>query len=121
MQDSDDGCVRLPAEMFPEGVLNPVPRNTHSFGGFPSLSDKGSSGFMGLNSLRNPSGRAWPPPPACCLLLACSVTTLTHHRQLKGQPRPDQQGIISLSSLHKSPWLPCLCDWSPKYHIWAWF
>ena len=58
MQDSDDGCVRLPAEMFPEGVLNPVPRNTHSFGGFPSLSDKGSSGFMGLNSLRNPSGRA---------------------------------------------------------------
>ena len=60
MQDSDDGCVRLPAEMFPEGVLNPVPRNTHSFGGFPSLSDKGSSGFMGLNSLRNPSGRALP-------------------------------------------------------------
>lgn len=56
MQAANDGCLRLPAGMFPEGVLNPIPRNTHSFGGFPSLSDKGSSGFPGLNSFRNPSG-----------------------------------------------------------------
>ena len=56
MQVGTEGCLRLPSNFFPEGVLNPIPRNTYSFGGFPSLSDKGSSGFMGLNALRNPSG-----------------------------------------------------------------
>lgn len=63
LQVAPEGCMRLPANYFPEGVLNPIPRNTHSFGGFPSLSDKGSSGLMGLNALRNASGLPatwWP-------------------------------------------------------------
>ena len=61
--------MRLPSNYFPEGVLNPIPRNTHSFGGFPSLSDKGSSGLMGLNALRNASGlpaTSWLPGPLHC-------------------------------------------------------
>jgi len=57
-QAGNEGCVRLSTDFFPEGVLNPIPRNTHSFGGFPSLSDKGSSGLMGLNALRNSTGVA---------------------------------------------------------------
>ena len=61
-QADSEGCLGLPSNCFPEGALNPVPRNTHSFGGFPSLSDKGSSGLMGLNALRNPSGA-----PCSCL------------------------------------------------------
>lgn len=60
--------MRLPSNYFPEGVLNPIPRNTHSFGGFPSLSDKGSSGLMGLNALRNASGVA-----TSWLLSSCGV------------------------------------------------
>ncbi len=60
MQADSEGCLGLPSSCFPEGALNPVPRNTHSFGGFPSLSDKGSSGLMGLNALRNASGTPAP-------------------------------------------------------------
>ncbi len=79
--------MRLPSNYFPEGVLNPIPRNTHSFGGFPSLSDKGSSGLMGLNALRNASGNAgsWPSKNLRTspelILLAC-----------KHYPRPHSKG-----------------------------
>ena len=60
-QADSEGCLGLPSNCFTEGALNPIPRNTHSFGGFPSLSDKGSSGLMGLNALRNPSGMLCSP------------------------------------------------------------
>ena len=64
--------MRLPSNYFPEGVLNPIPRNTHSFGGFPSLSDKGSSGLMGLNALRNASGAPHHSPVEPCKHLRTS-------------------------------------------------
>ena len=76
MQPGAEGCLHLRSGLFPEGVLNPIPRNTHSFGGFPSLSDKGSSGLMGLNALRNSSGMCHEafPGPCAALQTANSLT-----------------------------------------------
>ena len=82
VQVGTEGCLRLPSNFFPEGVLNPIPRNTYSFGGFPSLSDKGSSGFMGLNALRNPSGAPCHGRSHCCTALP------SHSRQVYASSKP---------------------------------